>query len=268
MLLAVDIGNSSISVGLFGDYAKDSDRKPEFVSKISADPCRTSDEYSGLILSIFTVNRHDIAQVDSVIVSSVVPQLTDVIKNALGKLTDAKINILRPGVKTGLNIRTDDPSELGSDIVANSVFAVSHYPLPAIIVDAGTATSVFAIDEGKSVIGGCIIPGLRVSLDALKNSTSQLPYVSLSLPPVAIGKNTAECIRSGIVLGHAMAVDGMIEKFRSEMKCENITVIATGGFAEYIMAASSHKIIHEPDMTLKGLCEIRSLYAKKMQKNQ
>ncbi|MGM9683653.1 MAG: type III pantothenate kinase [Eubacteriales bacterium] len=268
MLLAVDIGNSSISVALFDVSGENADGELVFVSKISSDMRRTSDEFAGLILNIFAVNGKDPSEVTSAILSSVVPQLTDVVKCALGKLTGVRIYVLGPGMKTGLNIRTDSPSELGSDIVANAVYVISKLTLPAIIVDAGTATSVFAVGADRTVLGGCIIPGLRKSLDALKESTAQLPYVSLSVPDRAIGKNTADSMRAGLVLGHAMAVDGMIERFKKEMNVSEATVVLSGGCAQYLMGVCEHTMMYEPYLTLKGLCIIRRLAEKKRPGNR
>ena len=164
MVLTVDIGNSSITVGLFCENAEKQDGELLCKSKYSTDTRKSADEYAALIYNTFTINSVRVEDIDAVIVASVVPQLTQVIRDAIAKIVNARIYLLGPGLKTGVNIRTDDPAELGADIVADAVGALDIAEAPCVIVDVGTATSVFAIDKNRSIVGGAISPGIRVSL--------------------------------------------------------------------------------------------------------
>jgi len=282
MLLALDVGNSSISIGVFDvapNAVSDSDTKNIALqifasamvcsSKISVSLARCADEYSILFLNVLTLHKVDIDSIDGVIISSVVPQLTAVIREASRKILkpDSPIYTVGPGIKTGLNIKVDDTAQLGSDIVANTVAAIAIMSkAPIIIIDTGTATTITAVDKNQSMAGTIIIPGIRISLDALVNSAAMIPFVSIDEKrsdfPV-LGKNTQESIVSGIINGHSFIIDGFIEKIRSELGMENASVIATGGLANIVLYNCKEKIEIYPYLTLFGLMKIYELNRKK-----
>mgnify|MGYP000497399099 CR=1 FL=1 len=198
---------------------------------------------------------HDIK---GAIISSVVPQLTGIIKEAVGKVTGIMPLTVGPGIKTGLNILMEQPRQLGSDLVVDAVAAIHEYGVPAIIVDIGTATTISVVDDKKNYIGGVIMPGIRVSLDSLVSRTSQLPRISLEAPQKVIGKNTIQCMQSGIIYGNAACIDGMIERIKEETGFSDGTpvqakVIATGGLAEVIVPECKTDIIYDNALLLKGL---------------
>lgn len=266
MLLAVDIGNTSISVGLF---RKDTE-KPQgdmlFCSKLSTDARKSADEYAVLLHSVFSVRGFSIKDVTSVIVGSVVPPMTDIIKSAVSSLLSVSIYVVGPGLKTGINIRTDDPAELGADIVANAVGALLHTEPPFVMVDVGTATSVFAVDEKRAIVGGCIAPGLKVSADALRLHASRLPSVSLTVPDSVIGKNTDDAVRAGILYGHAMMIDGMVHAISSALGFTDAKVVLTGGLSNSIKGLLKHKVLSLEGLTLEGLWGIYRYNERKTKK--
>ena len=160
--------------------------------------------------------------------------------------------VLAAGVKTGLNIKIDNPAQLGADLVANAVAGIHNYPVPLIIIDMGTATTLSVVDEKKQYIGGMILPGPRISLDALTARASQLSGISLEAPKHIVGKNTIECMKSGIVYSNAAAMDGMIERIEEEIGCK-ATVVATGGLAKSIIPHCKREVILDEELMLKGL---------------
>ena len=186
------------------------------------------------------------------IISSVVPQLNEVLKRAVRLVTDYDPLIVGPGIKTGLNIRIDNPATLGSDLVVGAVAALAYYQKPLIIIDMGTATTMVAIDKNGIYRGGMIAPGVRVAMDSLTHNAAQLQGISLNTPKNAIGTNTADCLRSGIVLGNAAMIDGMIDRISDEL--DGIpTVVATGGLAPKIIPNCHHAITLDDDLLIKGL---------------
>ena len=269
MLLAMDIGNSSISIGVFHMNVETQDKDcvvtPEICFKLSTDVNRSADEYAFCLQSAFCLYGCDVGTIHAVMLATVVPNLTDVIRQGLLRITKAPVFLVGPGLKSGVNIRTDSPSELGADIVANAVGALSRVSSPIILVDAGTATSVFAIDAHKTILGGCIAPGLKIGLEALKEATSLLPTASLTLPENLIGKNTDDAVRSGVIRGHAMMLDGMIHAF-SEQLGEKSAVIMTGGFAKVLLPAMQHTVQYAEHLTLEGIYRIYLLNSHKIHK--
>ena len=186
------------------------------------------------------------------IISSVVPAVTNMVKAAIEKLTGKPPLVVGPGLKTGLKILIDNPAQLGSDRVADAVAAVSEYPCPLITIDMGTATTISVIDKNQNFIGGVIMPGLRISAESLSSRTSQLPQISLDPPKKAIGRNTIDCMRSGIVLGCAATIDGIIEKIEQELGYP-CTVVSTGGHANIVIPYCKRQIIVDEKLLLKGL---------------
>ena len=246
MILAVDIGNSNIVIGgIQGE-------KIAFEARLRTDPTKTSDEYCidvKMILDVYGVRRED---VEGAIIASVVPQVLNSIKTAIKKLTGKTALVVGPGLKTGLNIRVENPSQTGADLVVGSVAALREHKPPLIVVDMGTATTMIVLDESGALIGGCICPGVKISLDALTDRTALLPGLQLDQPKKAIGRNTIDCMRSGIMLGNACMLDGMVQRMEEELgqKC---TVVITGGIAKFVAPLCRTPMIYDKDLILKGL---------------
>lgn len=249
MILAIDIGNTNIVVGCIDK------EKIYFIERLSTVRTKTELEYAidlKTVLDIYHIKRTDI---EGCIISSVVPQITNVAKLAAEKILKKEALVLGPGIKTGLNIMLDNPSEMGADRVADAVAALTYYPVPLVIVDMGTATTVSVVDEKKRYLGGMILPGVRVSLDALTSRASQLSGISIEEPKKLIGKNTVDCMKSGILYGNAAAVDGIIDRIEEELG-RKVTAIATGGMSGKIIPHCKRKIIQDEDLLLKGLLVI------------
>ena len=259
MLLAVEIGNTQINFGVFENINEDNLSK---CFKIATDVNRSSDEYAVIINSIFEYNRISRKDIEGIVLASVVPALTDVIKKAVKILTD-EVNVLTvgKGIKTGFSIKIDNPSELGTDLVANAAAVMSikakenKRGFSNIIIDMGTATTVFAINSGCEYIGGSILPGIGISFDVLHGKTAQLPNVAPTAPSRIIGKNSSESVRAGVIMGNAMMLDGFIKKISQEMKCEDkFDVFITGEYAEAVIPYIEHQVRYVPELTLVGLC--------------
>ena len=228
MILAVDIGNSNIVIGgVDGD-------KIVFEARIRTDSTKTSDEYCidlKMLLDVYGVRPGDVG---GSIISSVVPQVLNSMKTAILKLTGKASMVVGPGLKTGLNIRIDNPSQTGADLVVGSVAALREHKPPLIVVDMGTATTMVVLDETGALIGGSIAPGVKISLDALTGGTALLPGLQLDPPKRAIGRNTTDCMRSGIMLGTACMLDGMIQRMEEELGYQT-KVVVTGGIAKFVV---------------------------------
>lgn len=249
MILAIDIGNTNIVVGCIDK------EKTYFIERLSTVRTKTELEYAidlKTVLDIYHMKRNDI---EGCIISSVVPQITNVAVKAAEMILKKEVMVIGPGLKTGLNIMLDNPSEMGADRVADAVAALAEYPVPLVTVDMGTATTFSVVDEKKRYIGGMIMPGVRVSLDALVSRASQLSGISIEEPKKLIGKNTIDCMKSGILYGNAAAVDGIIDRIEEELG-QKVTVIATGGMAKKIIPHCKREIILEEDLLLKGLLVI------------
>ena len=246
MVLAVDIGNSNIVIGCCRD------NKITFVERLSTKPDSTTLEYAisfKNVLELYGITKEDI---DGAIISSVVPSVTATVLGAVKKITGIDALVIGPGLKTGLNIMIDNPAQLGSDLVVDAAAGIAEYPLPLIIFDMGTATTVSVIDENKNYLGGMIIPGVNISLNALTARTSQLPKISLDPPKKVIGRNTIDCMKSGILYSTASSLDGIIDRIEEETG-KKYTVVATGGLAGRIIPMCKKKIILDDELLLKGL---------------
>ena len=246
MILAIDIGNTNIVVGCIDD------EKTYFIERLSTVRTKTELEYAvdlKTVLDIYHIKKTDI---EGCIISSVVPQITDIARLAAEKILKKEVMVLGPGVKTGLNIMMDNPGQLGADMVADAVAGLASYPVPFIVIDMGTATTVSVVNDKKQYIGGMILPGVGVSLDALTSRASQLSGISIDAPKHIIGKNTIECMKSGIVYSNAAAMDGMIERIEEEIECK-ATVVATGGLAKSIIPHCKREVILDEELMLKGL---------------
>jgi len=246
MLLAIDIGNTNITIGGIKDD------EIVFEARIATDRIKTSDQYGADIknmLSLFDVKVEDIKDV---IIASVVPPVFNAVRTGAVKAIGKQPMVVGPGIKTGLNIQVDNPSQVGSDRIVIAVAALAEYKPPLALMDLGTATTIEIVDENCTYIGGCILPGVRVSLDALTSRTAQLPGINLDQPKKVIGKNTVDCMRTGIMHGTAAMLDGLAERLEEGLGYKT-TVIATGGIAQFVVPLCKRDIKLERDLLLKGL---------------
>ena len=256
MILAVDIGNTNVVLGCMEDD------KILFLERMATDRRATDMEYLVRIRSVLKYRGIDLAKLEGAIICSVVPIVTMNIRPAVEQLIGKQAVVVGPGLKTGLRINIDNPGALGADRVADAVAAVNLYPVPLITIDMGTATTVGVVDETRTFIGGMIVPGVMVSLNALAGGTAQLPHISLDPPKHAIGRNTVECMQNGIIYHNAAGVDGMIDRIEQQLgkKC---TVVITGGLSTVIAPHCKHEMIHDPELLLKGLMILYRKNAKK-----
>lgn len=252
MILAIDIGNTNITFGIFCD------NEITLVSRLATERNRTDDQYALEFANIFKMNSININELNGAVLGSVVPELTKNIALAVNKVCEVSPVVLAPGIKTGLNILIDNPAELGADLAAGAVGAVEKYELPAFVVDLGTATKIYVIDKNKGYHGGMITPGIEISMKALTDRSSLLPSISLNAPKKACGKNTVECLQSGVIFGTADMIDGMIDRFADELG-EPASIIATGGLSAYITNECHHNIIYDKNLVLYGL---KAIYDK------
>lgn len=253
MILAIDIGNTNIVVGCFDK------EKILFVERVSTDHTKTELEYAISLKNVLEIYGVHPDQVEGGIISSVVPPLTNVLKASAGKIISGEILVVGPGVKTGLNILMDNPASVGSDLIVDAVAAIHEYPVPLVFIDMGTATTISVVDEKKNYRGGMILPGIRVSMDSLTSKTAQLPHISMEAPKRLIGRNTIDCMKSGMIYGNASCIDGMIRRIKKELGADNLTVLATGGLAKVILPHCEETIIYDNELLLKGL---RLIYEK------
>lgn len=249
MILTTDIGNTNITLGVFDGEAL------TVTFRLATQRHRTADQYALELKALFEL--HGLPdRLDGAVVSSVVPELTKALCDAIRTVTGADPLVIGAGVKNGLKIVTDNPKELGADLVAGAVGAITKYPLPCLIMDLGTATKISLVDEGGVFRGCTIAPGIGISLDALAGRTSQLPTVALSAPTHVIGTNTPDAIRAGTVLGSAAMMDGMIDRFERELGRKVASVIATGGLSRDVAACCEREVVLDPDLVLEGLLAI------------
>ncbi len=246
MILAVDAGNTNIVLGGIEN------NKAAFICRISTDKKKTEDEYAVQLKTLIELNGASCRDFEGGIISSVVPQLTNILKIAVKKVTGHTPLIVGPGIKTGLNIKIDNPAQLGSDIAVGAVAAISLYPKPLMVIDMGTATTICVVDKDSCYRGGIIVPGVVVSMESLTRNAAQLQSIGLYPPKKAIGTNTADCMRSGLVFGNAAMIDGMIDRMSEEIE-GTPTVIATGGLSKHIIPYCRHKIILNDELLLIGL---------------
>lgn len=249
MILVIDIGNSNI---VFGGVEGQSIR---FEARIHTDRLKTSDQYCidlKMLLEVYGIAQ---SSIEGCIISSVVPQVLNSMQSAVGKLIGRRALVVGPGLKTGLNILLDNPAQMGADLVVADVAALREHKPPLIVIDMGTATTMSVLDETGAHIGGCVCPGVKISMDALTGGTSLLPGIQLDQPKRAIGRSTAECMRSGIMLGTASMLDGMIQRFEAELG-QSCTVIATGGIAKFIVPLCKTPMIYDQDLIIKGLAAL------------
>lgn len=250
MIVTLDVGNTNIVLGAFEND------KLKFTARVATETLKMEDQYAIEFASIIKLNGYKPSQVDGAIISTVVPTLMPVLKHAMQKLFKCKVFVIGPGIKTGLNIKIDNPAALGADIVCGSVGALLKYTPPCIIFDLGTATTIAAINKNYELVGGSIMPGVRISLDALATRTSQLPQISLDMNNEYImGTNTVDSMKSGVIIGAASMIDGMVDRYKEALG-EEATVIATGGLAKGIIKHCRREVNIEEDLLLDGLYAI------------
>ena len=246
MLLAIDIGNTNIVIGCI---------EKETIChelRLATDLVKTSDQYWMDLKGVLALYDLQADAIEGVIISSVVPPVLNSLRTAVMKLTGKRPMVVGPGLKTGLNIAGGNAGQVGSDLVVAAVAALREYPAPLIIIDMGTATTMMALDQTGTFVGGSICPGVKLSSEVLTSRTSQLPGISLEAPKRAIGRNTIECMQSGIMLGAACMIDGMITRMEEELGAK-ATVIATGGISRFVLPMCRAEITYDRDLVLKGL---------------
>jgi type III pantothenate kinase len=246
MILVIDIGNTNIVLGCVEK------KELVFTARISTDRKKTEDEYALTLQGILEMNQVSCHQIEGGIISSVVPELKTVMSETVRRLTGKTFLVVGSGLKTGLNIRTDAPDKLGSDLVVDAVAASAKYPKPTVIFDMGTATTLSVLDAQGHYIGGMIIPGMRVSVDALSSHAAQLPYINLDNPSEVIGKNTVDCMKAGVIYGHAAMLDGLIDRVEDALGSP-VTAVITGGLSRTVVPHCRRKIIYDENLLLDGL---------------
>jgi type III pantothenate kinase len=251
-LLVLDIGNTNIVMGVFTGE--------ELTAhwRVVTDRDKTEDEYGVLISQLLARSGIDVSEIDSIVISSVVPPLTITFEELARKYFEKDPLTVEPGIKTGIRIRYDNPKEVGADRIANAVGAFGKYGSACIVVDFGTATTFDLISSEGDYMGGVIAPGINISAEALFKQTSKLPRVDISRPMSIVGKNTVESIKSGIFYGYVSLIDGIVERIKREYS-EDLFVIATGGTAKIIAPESEAIDLVDENLTLDGL---RIIYVK------
>jgi len=249
MLLAIDIGNTNITLGGYKDDIL------SFTARLATDTALTSDQYAIAFKDILTLYGEDAYEVEDCIISSVVPQVGSAVAQAVGRLCEIVPLVIGPGVKTGLNIKIDNPAQLGADLVAGAVGAISKYTLPCVIIDMGTASTISVVDKNGCFLGGVIAAGVRLTLKALAENTAQLTSIHIEAPNSVIGSNTVDCMKSGLVYGTAAMIDGLLDRIESELG-STAAVVATGGLAKEIITHCDRTIMYDENLLLDGLKEI------------
>lgn len=252
MLLALDMGNTNITIGVFNG------KQMIFESRVATDRTKMEDQYAVELMDIFRLYHVDCHQFEGAIISSVVPPLDTAIRRAVKKVTGVTPLIVGPGTKTGVDIRIDNPAQLGPDLLVGAVAAVSRYGYPCIIWDLGTATTVSVVDKDGKFLGGAIMPGIGTSLESLIDKASLLPRISIEAPAHVIGPNTTECMQSGAVYGTAAMMEGMCDRIEQELGGP-AAVIATGGLGREIAPHCRRSVVYDDDLLLEGL---RLIYEK------
>ena len=256
MILAIDVGNTNIVIGgLSGEEIF-------FTARISTDKSKTTDDYAAKLKSILEIYEIDRSRIAGAILSTVVPALATVLSDAVEKLLGCRPMVVSAAMNTGVRIAMDNPKQVGADLIVDATAVLHEYPQPTLFFDMGTATTVSAIDQDGAYVGGMIIAGAELSLEALSNGTAQLPHISMDAPEKMLGKNTIDCMKSGVIYGTAAMVDGIIQRAEEE-KGKPLTVVATGGISKKIVPYCRREIICDENLTLKGL---RLLYEKNKEK--
>lgn len=246
MILAIDTGNTNIVLGCLEQG------RILFTLRLQTDRNKTADEYALLLEGLLRRQGVEPKELEGGILSTVVPELGAVLLAALGQITGKEFLLVGPSLDTGLDIRTDQPAQLGADLVVDAVAALAKYRPPIAVFDMGTATTLSVLGKDGAYLGGMIIPGLRLSVDALSGRAAQLPYIHLGAPTALVGKNTVDCMRAGAVYGAAAMLDGLIDRVQEEFSCP-LTSVATGGLTSVVLPYCRREIHHDPDLLLEGL---------------
>ena len=246
MILAIDVGNTNIVIGCIENG------KIGSIVRIHTDTRETEAEYLIKLKEIFYAYGMDAGAFEGAILSSVVPPVTEALIRAVKTLTGLDCMVVGPGMKTGMNIRVDDPGTVAGDLITGGVAAMQFYGKPVIVLDLGTATTATVVDAGGNFRGGAILPGIKLSYGALAAGTSLLPHISITPPKKCMATNTVDCMRSGAVFGTAAMLDGMIERMEAELG-EPCKVVATGGLAGSVTPFCKREIVCDDDLLLKGL---------------
>ena len=249
MILTIEIGNSTITLG--GVEGNDI----RFECRINTDRVKTSDTYCIDLKTLLEIYGVELQNIEGVIIASVVPQVLNSVRTAIRKLLGKEPLVVGPGLKTGLDIRLENPGQMGAGLVAADVAALSEHKPPLIVIDMGTATTMTVLDPNGAHLGGCVCPGVKISLEALTGQTSLLPGIQLDSPKQALGRNTADAMRSGIMFGTAAMLDGMIDRFQAETGWD-FTIVATGGLARHIVPLCRHGILYDRHLNIKGLAKL------------
>jgi type III pantothenate kinase len=253
MILAVDAGNTNIVLGcMVGDSIR-------FTARVRTDRAKTEDEYALIFRNLFDLHQVERHGVDGAILACVVSELTDVLRSAIETVIKKRPLVVGAGLKTGLNIKIDNPATLGADLVVDAVAAQAKYPKPLVIFDMGTANTMSVLDRQGRFLGGAIMAGPRLAVDVLSTRTSQLPHIELDPPPKVIGSNTIQCMQSGAIYGHAAMLDGLIDRVEDELGEPLACVVATGGLSSRIIPFCRRKILLDENLMLQGL---RLIYEK------
>lgn len=247
MLLVIDIGNTNIKFGVYKD------KKLVASWRIATDLFKTGDEYGMVLLNLFAANGLKKEEITGVILSSVVPSVNYTIEHMLEYYIGKKPLIVGPGIKTGLNIKLDNPKELGGDMICDAVSAFKRYGGPCIVIDFGTATTLSYTTANGEFMGGCICPGVKVAVDALIDKASKLPRIELVLPEKVIGKSTVACMQSGLLYGYIGQIEYLVRKMKEEAGLSDMKVVSTGGMARVIAKHTSAIDVVDPMLTLEGL---------------
>ncbi len=247
MLMVLDIGNTNIVIGIYKE------NKILLFDRIATLKEFEPIQYTVIISQMLALHGIERQSIDSVVISSVVPRLTKVMAKAAGRLCDGEISMFSADCCSDFKIAIDRPAELGCDLIASAYYVKHRFPLSAIIIDAGTAIKISAVDSDGTFKGVSIAPGMHISLDALIHRTSLLMDIPVSPPPHAIGTNTQDSIKSGLLLGTASMLDGMIDRFRAEIIGEVSTIVATGGAAQYLVPLMKSKPILCDTLILDGI---------------
>ncbi len=258
MLLALDVGNTQTVVGLFAD-----EPEPFQHWRLATVAERTSDELALLVRELLALAGLSAGAVDGVAVSSSVPSVTSTVAAMVERWFEVPLVVAGPATTSWIPVRYDNPSDVGPDRLVDAIGALDLCPGPLVVVDLGTATTFNAVSAGGEYLGGAIVPGVGISLDALIAHAAALRRVELVAPRQAVGRSTVESLRSGVVLGYASLVDGMCRRFEAEIG--HATVIATGGLAPLIVGNCSEVDRHEPWLTLRGL---RIVYEREIARQQ
>ena len=248
MLLAIDTGNSNVTLGVFQG------QRLRMRAKASVQTRRSADEYAAMFYDLLRLHGIGREEIDGCILSSVVPAVTGLVEAAARTVAAVPVVRVGPGMRTGFRIRIDDPSQLGSDIVADTLAALTEYGAPLVLIDAGTVTTVAAVDESRTYLGGCIVPGIRQGAAVLKDTAALLPSIELgSCEESCLGRSSADAIRCGLLLSSAMTVDGFLDRYSALPGMAGAKCVATGGSAELVTALCRRPVLVDPELTLKGL---------------